>query len=103
MESVIGVACHPPLRGPGGQGGNENGGSLWFKGGVEPGRAPAGEGRELLTPWGDERDRVFPTAEQLRSSRDSGNTAGIVIVGLDHLLFRELGVRVSCVEVQAAA
>ena len=23
--------------------------------GVEPGRAPAGEGRELLTPWRDER------------------------------------------------
>lgn len=29
----------------------------WFKRGVEPGRAPAGEGRELLTPWGDERVR----------------------------------------------
>ena len=25
--------------------------------GVELGRAPAGEGRELLTPWGDERVR----------------------------------------------
>ena len=24
---------------------------------VEPGRAPAGKGRELLTPWGDERVR----------------------------------------------
>jgi hypothetical protein len=40
-----------------GQGGNEHGGSPGFKGGVEPGRAPAGEGRELLTPWGDERVR----------------------------------------------
>jgi len=28
---------------------------LWFQGRVEPGRAPAGEGRELLTQWGDER------------------------------------------------
>jgi len=27
------------------------GGPPWFKGGVEPGRAPAGEGRELLRPW----------------------------------------------------
>src|SRR5271166_2433192 len=40
-----------------GQGGNEHGGSPWFQGEVEPGRAPAGEGRELLTPWGDERVR----------------------------------------------
>src|SRR5271157_1346932 len=40
-----------------GQGGNEHGGSPWFQGGVEPGRAPAGEGRELLTPWVDERVR----------------------------------------------
>ena len=40
-----------------GQGGNEHGGSPWFKGAVEPGRVPAGEGRELLTPWGDERVR----------------------------------------------
>src|SRR5271165_6141261 len=40
-----------------GQGGNEHGGSPRFQGGVEPGRAPAGEGRELLTPWGDERVR----------------------------------------------
>src|SRR5271166_7050774 len=47
-------AAHP-CRGPGGQGGNEHGGSPWFKEGVKPGRAPAGEGRELLTPWGDER------------------------------------------------
>ena len=31
---------------------------------VEPGRAPAGEGRELLTPWGDERVRSLPTAER---------------------------------------
>ena len=30
---------------------------LGSKGGVEPGRAPAGEGRELLTPWVDERVR----------------------------------------------
>src|SRR5271157_3533033 len=29
-----------------GQGGNEHGGSPRFQGGVEPGRAPAGEGRE---------------------------------------------------------
>src|SRR5208337_1781159 len=29
-----------------GQGGNEHGGSPWFQGGVEPGRAPAGVGRE---------------------------------------------------------
>jgi hypothetical protein len=49
-------AAHP-CRGPGGQGGNEYGGSPWFQGGVEPGRAPAGEGRELLTPWVDERVR----------------------------------------------
>jgi hypothetical protein len=40
-----------------GQGGNEHGGSPWFQGEVEPGRAPAGEGRELLTPWVDERVR----------------------------------------------
>src|SRR5271166_1703486 len=38
-------AAHP-CRGPGGQGGNEHGGSPSFKGGVEPGRAPAGEGRK---------------------------------------------------------
>ncbi|MGD0039542.1 MAG: hypothetical protein ABSE84_03830, partial [Isosphaeraceae bacterium] len=37
-----------------GQGGNEHGGSPWFQGGVEPGRTPAGEGRELLRPWVDE-------------------------------------------------
>ena len=49
-------AAHP-CRGPGGQGGNEHGGSPWFQAGVEPGRAPAGEGRESLTPRGDERDR----------------------------------------------
>jgi len=29
-----------------GQGGNEHGGSPWFQGGVEPGRAPAGVGRK---------------------------------------------------------
>ena len=29
-----------------GQGGNKHGGSPWSKRGVEPGRAPAGEGRE---------------------------------------------------------
>ncbi len=40
-----------------GQGGNEHGGSPWFKRGVEAGRAPAGEGRELLTQWVDERVR----------------------------------------------
>ncbi len=49
-------AAHP-CRGPGGQAGDEHGGSPWFKGGVEPGRAPAGEGRELLRPSGDERAR----------------------------------------------
>src|SRR5208337_4373314 len=49
-ETVRAAALH-------GQGGNEHGGSPWFKGAVEPGRAPAGEGRELLTPWGDERVR----------------------------------------------
>src|SRR5208337_3333569 len=43
-ETVRAAALH-------GQGGNEHGGSPWFKGAVEPGRAPAGEGRELLTPW----------------------------------------------------
>src|SRR5271166_2820380 len=32
-------------------------GRLGTKGGVEPGRASAGEGRELLTPWVDERVR----------------------------------------------
>ena len=40
-----------------GQAGDEHDGSPWFKGAVEPGRAPAGEGRELLTPWVDERVR----------------------------------------------
>ena len=30
-----------------GQAGAEHGGPPWFKGEVEPGRAPAGEGREL--------------------------------------------------------
>ena len=35
-------------RGPGGPGGNEHGGSPWFQRGVEPGRAPAGEGREPI-------------------------------------------------------
>src|SRR5271157_968119 len=49
-------AAHP-RRGPGGQAGDEHGGSPSFKGGVEPGRAPAGEGRELLRPSGDERVR----------------------------------------------
>src|SRR5271166_7120861 len=40
----------PPhtCRGPGGPGGNEHGGSPWFQRGVEPGRAPAGEGREPI-------------------------------------------------------
>ncbi len=38
-------AAHP-CRGPGGQAGDEHGGSPWVKGGVEPGRAPAGEGRK---------------------------------------------------------
>jgi len=49
-------AAHP-CRGPGGQAGDWHGGSPWFKGGVEPGRAPAGVGRDLLRPRGDERDR----------------------------------------------
>ena len=40
-------AAHP-CRGPGGQAGNEHGGSPWFQRGVEPGRAPAGEGREPI-------------------------------------------------------
>src|SRR5271157_351268 len=53
---TVRAAAHP-CRGPGGQGGNEHGGSPWFKEAVEPGRAPTGEGRELLTPWGDERVR----------------------------------------------
>src|SRR5208283_1865850 len=53
---TVRAAAHP-CRGPGGQGGNEHGGSPSFKGGVEPGRAPAGEGRELLRPSGDERVR----------------------------------------------
>jgi hypothetical protein len=52
-----------------GQGGNEHGGSPWFQGGVEPGRAPAGEGRELLTPWGDERVRSL-------SHRGAGHGSG---------------------------
>jgi hypothetical protein len=30
-----------------GQAGDEHGGLPWFKGAVEPGRAPAGEAREL--------------------------------------------------------
>ena len=46
-----------PCRGPGGQAGDEHGGPRWLKRGVEPGRAPAGEGRELLTPWVDEQVR----------------------------------------------
>ena len=50
-------ARRPPLPGPGGQAGDYHGGSRWFKGEVEPGRAPAGEGRELLRPSGDERVR----------------------------------------------
>ena len=40
-------AAHP-CRGPRGPGGNEHGGSPWFQRGVEPGRAPAGEGREPI-------------------------------------------------------
>ena len=47
----------PPTLPARGQAGDEHGGPPWFKGGVEPGRAPAGEGRELLRPWVDERVR----------------------------------------------
>ncbi len=46
-----------PAGGPVAKAVIKHGGSPWFKGGVEPGRAPAGEGRELLTPWVDERVR----------------------------------------------
>jgi len=49
-------AAHP-CRGPGGQAGDDHGGSPCFKGGVEPGRAPAGVGRELLRLCVDERVR----------------------------------------------
>jgi|GEM_PF-4607779 len=49
-------AAHP-CRGPGGQAGDDHGGSPCFKGGVEPGRAPAGVGRQLLRLCVDERVR----------------------------------------------
>src|SRR5271157_1289 len=49
-------AAHP-CRGPGGQAGVSTADRLDSRGGVEPGWAPAGEGRELLTPRIDERVR----------------------------------------------
>src|SRR5271157_1537562 len=50
-------ARRPPLPGARWPSRRLHGGSPSFKGGVEPGRAPAGEGRELLRPSGDERVR----------------------------------------------
>ena len=50
-------ARRPPLPGPVAEAEISTAGRLGTKGGVEPGRASAGEGRELLTPWVDVRVR----------------------------------------------
>ena len=62
-------AAHP-CRGPGGQGGNEHGGSPRFQGGVEPGRAPAGSdflGSVYLTLLTEAKIQFKPV--ELRNAR----------------------------------